>query len=159
MAILGGIVLTALVLLTTLSIVGRTLNFLPGIDEIKGTYELTEAGVAFAIFAFLPICQFAGGHATVDVFTSGLGRRTTLVLMAFWEAVLMLTILFVSERLYDGMLRYLGNQETTLFLQFPVWWGYAAATAASVVACIVALYMTGLRIYEAATGRVISDEA
>ena len=76
-AIVGGTVLLALIVLTALSILGRELSKLghrlvdvswmsglgealvaSGVDEINGTYELTEAGVAFAIFAFLPVCQF-----------------------------------------------------------------------------------------------------
>ena len=173
-AIAGGIVLTALIILTTLSISGRSISKLmhtewgaswfggvadwvirSGIDEIKGTYELTEAGVAFAIFAFLPICQLYGAHATVDIFTSGLGDRVQRILKAFWEVVLTVTILFVTERLWDGMQRYLNNGETTLFLQFPVWWAYALATGAAILACITALYCAFARVTEAATGREI----
>ncbi len=173
-AVVGGIVLTALIILTTLSILGRSLSkamhsgwaetwlggfaewiIRVGIDEINGTYEFTEAGVAFAIFAFLPICQFYGGHATVDVFTSGLGERTVKVLRAFWEVVLTITILFVTERLWDGMLRYWNNGETTLFLQFPVWWSYALSVAAAIIACVTAIYCAFARIVEAATGRSI----
>lgn len=157
-AIIGGIILTSIVLLTTASIIGRELSFLPGLDEIKGTYELTEAGVAFAIFAFLPICQFAGGHATVDVFTMGLGQRTNQFIKAFWEIVLTAVIIFISLRLYDGMLRYLGNGETTLFLQFPVWWAYAASVGASIVACITGIYTVYARLYEAVTGRPVLAE-
>lgn len=157
-AIIGGVILTALVLLTTASIIGRELNFVPGLDEIKGSYELTEAGVAFAIFAFLPICQFHGGHATVDVFTMGLGHRANQVIRAFWEIILTAVIIFISLRLYDGMLRYYNNGETTLFLQFPVWWSYAASVAASAIACLVALYTTYARLSEAVTGRPILTE-
>ena len=38
-------------------------------------YELVEAGVAFAIFAFIPLCQIYGSHATVDIFTIVAARR------------------------------------------------------------------------------------
>ena len=122
-AIMGGLVLVGLVALTTLSIVGRELSKLghawadgwlaglgqaliaSGIDEINGSYELTEAGVAFAIFSFFPVCQFYGQHATVDVFTSALPRRALQALRAFWEVVLAAVIVFISLRLYEGMLR------------------------------------------------------
>jgi TRAP-type C4-dicarboxylate transport system permease small subunit len=157
-AIIGGVILTALVLLTTASIIGRELNFIPGLDEIKGTYELTEAGVAFAIFAFLPICQFYGGHATVDVFTSGLGLRTNQIIKAIWEVVLTAVVIFISLQLYQGMLRYLNNGETTLFLQFPVWWSYAASVIAAIVACLTGLYTSYARVSEAITGRPILAE-
>ena len=75
MAIMGGVVLTALVLLTCVSVLGRGLNTLGHSDmltslhngsgcvdrngrrPLNGDFELVEAGVAFSIFAFLPICQ------------------------------------------------------------------------------------------------------
>ena len=175
-AVIGGVVLVILVVLTTLSIIGRELSKLghgladswlaglgqaliaSGIDEINGSYELTEAGVAFAIFAFFPVCQFYGNHATVDVFTSGLPRRALAWLRAFWEVVLAAVIVFISLRLYEGMLRYLGNGETTLFLQFPVWWSYAASVGAAAIASLTAVYCAWARIAEAATGRMILPE-
>jgi TRAP-type C4-dicarboxylate transport system permease small subunit len=172
-AIVGGLMLVALIILTTLSITGRSISkFLHtdlggifgafgqwlidiGVDEINGTYELTEAGVAFAIFAFFPICQFYGAHATVDIAVSGLGSRVVQVIRAFWEIVLTATIIFITLRLYDGMLRYLNNGETTLFLQFPVWWAYAASVGAAVIACITAVYCAWTRLREAWSGHDI----
>jgi TRAP-type C4-dicarboxylate transport system permease small subunit len=176
-AILGGFVLIVLVALTTLSIIGRILrkmfhsdfamsNFGSlsqwlidlGVGEINGNYELLEAGVAFAIFSFFPICQLYNEHATVDVFTSGLSTRALSILRAFWEVVLSLTIIFVTWRLYEGMQRYIGNGETTLFLQMPLWWSYAASFTAACVACIIAAYCAIMRVREAATGHPILSE-
>jgi len=166
-ALVGGAVLMGLVVLTTLSIVGRELSKLghglgdgglgalilaTGVNEIRGTYELTEAGVAFAIFAFLPICQFYGQHATVDVFTSGLRGKAQAWLRAFWEVVLSVIVIFITMRLSGGFERYWNNGETTLFLQFPLWWAYATALCAAVVASIVAAYCAVARVLEAATG-------
>ncbi|MEL7088485.1 MAG: TRAP transporter small permease subunit, partial [Planctomycetota bacterium] len=144
-AVIGGVVLLILIVLTTASIIGREMSkaghamegwlgqliLSLGVDEIRGTYELTEAGVAFAIFAFFPVCQFYGQHATVDVFTGGMRPRALAWLRAFWEVVLAAVIVFIALRLYDGMLRYVGNGETTLFLQFPVWWAYAVSVGAA----------------------------
>jgi TRAP-type C4-dicarboxylate transport system permease small subunit len=167
-ALVGGTVLIALIVLTTLSIVGRSINkFLHadffdtaltgmsqflldlGVGEINGSYELLEAGVAFAIFSFLPICQLYGAHATVDVFTSFLPRRGNRWIAAFWEVVLAAVILLIVNQLFGGMERYMRNGQTTLFLQFPVWWAYAASFGAGVVACITAVYCASMRISEA----------
>ncbi|UWR22844.1 TRAP transporter small permease [Sulfitobacter sp. S190] len=173
-ALIGGIVLMALIVLTTLSIIGRTLNkmlhadffdtqltgvsqFLLdlGVGEINGNYELLEAGVAFAIFAFLPVCQFYGAHAKVDVFTSALPTRVVRWIVAFWEIVLAAVIVLIVWRLAGGMERYYSNGETTFFLQFPVWWGYAVSFVAGVVACITAVYCAGARVAEALRGVMI----
>lgn len=173
-AVLGGLVLIALIVLMTLSIVGRFLNNIfhtgfaqtafgglsnwainAGVGEINGSYELLEAGVAFAIFAFFPVCQLYSGHATVDVFTSRLRPRALAVLRAFWEIVLAATIVFLTARLADGMMRYVNNGETTLFLQFPVWWTYAASVVAATVASVTAVYCAGARVAEVVLGRAI----
>ena len=170
-AVIGGLVLMALVLMTTASIIGRTVNKMlhspffqekltglsqglidMGIGEINGNYELLEAGVAFPIFSFLPICQYYGAHATVDVFTSFLPARVNRWIMAFWEVVLAAVIVLIIWRLYEGMQRYLGNGETTLFLQFPVWWAYAASFASGVIASVVSVYCAVIRVIEAIRG-------
>jgi len=172
MAVLGGLVLTALVLLTCVSVLGRGGNTLghsallnavaPGLAEaliatgigpVNGDFELVEAGIAFAIFAFLPICQLTGGHATVDVFTAALPARANRLIAAAWELVLAATIVLISWRLFEGTAGKLANGETTLLLQFPVWWAYGASFAASLVAAAVALYCAGARLAEVALGR------
>ncbi|WP_299876432.1 TRAP transporter small permease [uncultured Sulfitobacter sp.] len=150
-ALVGGLVLIALIALVSISITGRWF----GVGEITGTYELLEAGVAFAIFSFLPITQFYGAHATVDVFTMALPDRVTRWIKAFWEVVLALVILLIIWRLFEGMQRYIGNGETTFFLQFPVWWGYAASFASGLVACTIAIYCAFARIKEAVLGQNI----
>lgn len=173
-AIVGGFVLVALIVLTTASIIGRTLSDVlhtdfaadmlgslaqrlldVGLGEINGSYELLEAGVAFAIFSFFPICQLYSSHATVDVFTSLLPPRFTRLLMAFWEVVLMAALILISVQLFGGVQRYYGNGETTFFLQFPVWWAYTASFAASIVTCIVAIYCAVMRTRESLTGRAL----
>ena len=78
-ALLGGLVLLCLVIMTCLSIAGRLLNTIfhsdfaqswfgglaawaldAGVGPVWGDFELVEAGMAFAIFAFIPICQKRG---------------------------------------------------------------------------------------------------
>jgi TRAP-type C4-dicarboxylate transport system permease small subunit len=150
-ALLGGFVLLALILMTTVSVAGREV----GLGEINGNYEILEAGIAFAIFSFFPICQLHSAHATVDVVTSGLRPRALAWLKAFWEIVLAAVIVLIAWRLEGGLERYLRNGETTLFLQFPVWWAFGASFAAACVAAIVSVYCALARIVEAGTGRAI----
>src|SRR6056297_130543 len=174
MAILGGVVLTALVLLTCVSVLGRGLNSMghsdwlttlsqgvadgliaTGVGPVTGDFELVEAGIAFSIFAFLPICQLYAGHATVDVFTSRLSDRANAWLVAFWDVVLALAILLITWRLSAGLADKYANGETTFLLQFPVWWSYAASFMAALVASVTAIYCSLGRVTLAATGRSI----
>lgn len=174
MAVLGGVVLTLLVVLTCVSVLGRGLNTVghsdwlmalseavgawlisTGVGPVTGDFELVEAGIAFAIFSFLPICQLYAGHATVDIFTSALSDTVNRWLVAFWEVVLALVILLITWRLSAGMMDKIGNGETTFLLQFPIWWAYAASFAAAVVASITGVYCAVGRVNLAATGRSI----
>ena len=174
MAIAGGIVLSVLILIVCLSILGRTANTIlhsglaqavipgladrlieGGIGAIRGDFELVEAGMAFSIFAFLPLTQVTAGHATVDIFTSWMPERALRILQALIEVLFAVVLVVVAVQLYDGMLSKVRSGQTTLLLQFPVWWSYAASVAGASIAAIVAVYMAFVRVAEAATGRAI----
>lgn len=178
MAILGGIVLTALVLLTCVSVLGRGINsflhwdpietFIPavsgwllerGVGPVWGDYELVEAGVAFAIFAFIPLCQITAGHATVDIFTARLPKRINRVIQMVVDVVFAAVLILIAWRLFEGMLSKRQYGETTFLLQFPIWWSYLISLVASVVAAIVGVYMAGVRIAELLTMRTIVEAA
>jgi TRAP-type C4-dicarboxylate transport system permease small subunit len=172
MALIGGMVLTALVLLTCASVIGRGLNtfghsaFFEGISQaaadglialgvgpISGDFELVEAGIAFAIFSFLPICQLFSAHATVDVFASYFPERVNKVLIAVWEIALAILIILITWRLFAGLEGKLRYGETTFLLRMPVWWAYSASFFASCIASIVSVYCAYARTAEAITGR------
>ncbi|MVA99536.1 TRAP transporter small permease subunit [Nitratireductor sp. CAU 1489] len=154
MAIAGGIVLAAITVLTVVSVTGRSLVPI-GLAPVPGDFELVEAGTAFAVFAFLPWCQLNRGHATVDLFTSYLSAGANRWIDLVAEILMTLTLLVLTWRLAYGMADKLRYGETTFILQFPVWWGFAAAMVGAVVAVIISLYMTAMRVREVATGRTL----
>jgi tripartite ATP-independent transporter DctQ subunit len=171
MAILGGIVLVLLIILTCVSVLGRGLNtvfhgwigtVLPGISKwfldlgvgpILGDFELVEAGVAFAIFASLPLCQISSSHASVDIFTNNLPRKVNRLLQMIIEIVFAGVLILIAWRLYEGMLSKKSYGETTFLLQFPVWWAYAASLFGAIAAAIAGIYMAGVRTVEVLLGR------
>ncbi|PXW67684.1 tripartite ATP-independent transporter DctQ subunit [Loktanella sp. PT4BL] len=161
MALLGGIVLCLLVLMVCVSVSVRELSDLAhggalrglgewlidlGVGPILGDFELVEAGVAFAIFAFLPLTQLSGAHARVDVFTKGLGPRVNAALSTFWTVVMAATIVLITWRLFAGMQDKIRYNETSYLIQFPIWWAYAASFGAAVTASIVSLYCAAMRL-------------
>jgi hypothetical protein len=173
-AILGGIVLTALIVLTVVSVAGRALNTMMhwlidigvlgglaqsvldmGVGPVLGDFELVEAGIAFCIFAFLPLAQITGAHATVDILTSRFPDGVNRALTALWEVIFAVVLIVMAWKLYDGMQGKMRYNETTMLLQFPVWWSYAASLGGAVAAALVATYVALARLAEAATGRVI----
>jgi TRAP-type C4-dicarboxylate transport system permease small subunit len=153
MAMIGGLTLLAIILMTVTSVVGRALVPI-GLGPVPGDYEITEMSIAFAIFCFLPLCQLVAGHATVDVFTSGLSQRTNLILLAIWEVILTATMIFIAWRLYEGFLDKFGNNEISMLLAIPVWWGYFASLFPAAVGVIVGLWSATDRASAALTGKV-----
>lgn len=177
-AILGGVVLAFLILMTCLSIVGRSVNTLlhsdlvqsvapglaslilsSGIGPINGDFELVEAGMAFAIFAFLPLCQINGAHASVDIFTSKLSMKANRGLRMVIEIVFSSILVLIAWQLYEGMLSKQNSGQTTFLLEFPIWWAYAVSLVAAVVASVVSVYVAAMRAIESITGnRVLPPE-
>ena len=176
MAILGGVVLSLIVVLVCLSVIGRVLNdmfhgilgdLMPGISQwaldrgvgpINGDFELVEAGVAFAIFAFLPLCQITSGHASVDIFTAKLGSRANRLLRMVTDIVFAVVLIIIAVQLYAGMASKMRYGETTFLLQFPIWWAYAASLSGAVVAAVIGVYMALVRCAEFLSGRALIPE-
>ena len=173
MAMVGGAILSLLIILTCLSITGRLLNGLfhsdlmesiapgfskwminIGVGPINGDFEVVEAGVAFAIFAFLPLCQITAGHASVDILANSFSKVVNRFLRMVTEIIFALVLILIAVKLGDGMLSKLKNGETSFLLEFPVWWAYAASLVAAIVAAIVGAYMAVIRTLEFLTGRI-----
>ena len=128
LALLGGVVLLGLIVLTTLSIAGRALvPFDIGVGPIRGIYDYTEIGMAAAIFAFFPLAQYKDAHARVDLFQFLLSGKLNRVLDVLFHLTMTFVALVGTWRLYLGMLDKQSFNETTLIAQVPVWWGYAAS--------------------------------
>lgn len=177
MALLGGAVLAALVVMTCISILGRQANTLmhmdviqslapgfatwtldAGIGPIFGDYEITEMGMAFALFCFLPLCQLTVGHARVDVFTSFLGAQSNRILRMLTEIALAAALVLIAWRLQVATQARLGSGQTTYLLEWPVWWSYAASSVAAWAGVVVAFYMVWVRVIEVTRGQdIIGD--
>ena len=174
MAWLGGLMLTALILLVCASVAGRELNGILhgatmtavapglaawlldlGIGPVNGDFELVEAGIAFSIFAFLPLCQITGGHAAVDVFTNYLPDRVNRGLRLVTDVVFAAVLVLITWQLWLGLLSKRDAGQTTFLLEMPVWWAYALSLTGAVIAALVGCYIAAMRIRETATGRGI----
>ena len=177
-ALLGGLVLSALIVMSCLSIIGRALNSLlhsdavqamapgianallaTGVAPINGDFELVEAGTAFAIFAFLPLCHLSGSHASVDIFTARLPPRLSQLLRTVIEFVFAAVLILITVQLFAGMMSKRGSGQTTFLLQYPIWWAYAASFAGAIVAVLVAVYVAFAHLVELITERTILPAA
>lgn len=140
-ALLGGTVLIAVIVMTCLSIIGRTGNSV-GLGPIPGDFELVELGVGFAIFAFMPWAQYARAHARVDLFTPAFSGWQNRLMDFVSDAGLLVAAFIIAKQLRLGMLDKIQYFETTFILHMPVWWGYGAAMIGAVAWVIVAVFCT-----------------
>lgn len=171
-ALLGGSALFALILLVCLSIVGRSVNgilhmdwvqsLFPdwsngliaiGIGPVNGDYEIVEAGMAFTVFAFLPICQLQVAHASVNILNSIMSVRFKRVLAALTDVVFALVLILIAWKLFEGMESKRSSQQVTFLLQYPLWWAYACSMLGATVAALIGVYMAVVRISELFVGR------
>ncbi|PSL20924.1 TRAP transporter small permease [Shimia abyssi] len=157
MAILGGVVLIGLVIMTCVSITGRALIPI-GLAPVPGDFELVEAGVAFAIFSFLPWCQYTRGHARVDLLQSLLGQFGNRVIDLIADVMMLIAAYVIAWRLYLGMSDKFAYKETTFILQFEIWMAYAASLAGAVVFAVVAGFCV-LRSTRALFGKTTEQTA
>ena len=165
MAILGGLILSALILLTVISVTGRLLNgalhgdlwqgLAPGLADwvlgwgvgpVNGDVELTEAGIAFAIFCFLPLTHITGAHATVDIFFSKFPPRLARLLSLITAILFALTMTLVAWQLLAGTLSKARSGQTSFLIEFPIWWAYAACLPGAALAALTAISFVFLQI-------------
>lgn len=141
LALLGGAVLLVLVILKTVSIIGRA--FVPldiGIRPIRGIYDITEIGMAVAIFAFLPWAQLKETHARVDLFQTALPGVINRLLDLLFHIAMFAFAGLMTWRMVLGAIDKRSFGETTLIADIPVWWGYAAGLVGACGFTVVAAF-------------------
>lgn len=151
MALAGGVLLVALAVMSVSSITGRAFTRV-GLGPVPGDFELVEAGCAVAIFAFLPWCQFRQGHVTVDLLGSYLPARLWAFLAVIGNIAMSIIAVIVGWQLWLGFRDKLAYGETSMILQMPVWWGYAAGVVAMAIFVVTCFYTVWRSLNQAIAG-------
>jgi len=152
LAVLGGITLAAITLLTVVSVIGRSLIW-AGLGPVAGDFEMAESLTGFAIFCFLPICQLNRGHVVVDLFERQMGPTLTRWIDATSEIVMAIVLAVIAWRLTAGFLDKYHNGETSFIRQFPIWWAYGASLLPAYAAVITSLYTSWRGVKSVVVGR------
>ena len=124
-ALLGGLLLLCVALMTTWSASSGVLLSRP----LPGEVELTEMLVAVAVFMFLPYCQLTGANVTADIFTARASDRTVALLGVLSALTALAFSALLIWRMYEGLLDYREYVETTTILHIPIWYAYVPALA------------------------------
>ena len=143
-ALLGGLMLVAVVLLVVASVTGRALIGI-GLGPVPGDFELVEIGVGIAVFFFLPWCYLSGGHATVDLLYLHAPKWAQRAIDTVSDVLMLGVWLLLSWKLGEGMLEKRAYLETTFILQMPLWWAYAFCLLGAVVGCLAYAAKTLMR--------------
>lgn len=114
---IGGITLLAMMMLTVLSVLQRTVLGKP----IPGDFELVEMGSAIAIFCFLPWCQVSSGNVLVDFFTQKTSAATNHLLEAVGDLLYLLIAALLLWRLWYGGFEMYEYGEQSMVLRLPIW--------------------------------------
>jgi TRAP-type C4-dicarboxylate transport system permease small subunit len=144
-ALLGGALLTAIMLMSVVSIAMRAMKF----DPIQGDFELVQVGLAACIALLLPWCQLQGGNIVADFFTSGARKSIRRRLDALGAVLFVIVMALVAWRTAVGAVILKANGETTMILGFPIWIGYALMTPGLVLTAVVAA-LSALRAWREA---------
>ncbi|MEM9971482.1 MAG: TRAP transporter small permease [Pseudomonadota bacterium] len=141
LALAGGAILVGLTILTCMSIVGRALLPLGiGPGPVRGIFDMTEIGIAAAVFAFLPWAQFNDAHARVDLFKPAYPEALNRMLELLFNLAMTVVAAIGTWRLYLGMQDKLAFGETTFIAQIPLWQGYAAGLVGAVGFVLVSAF-------------------
>jgi len=120
-AILAGVLLTAITLMTCVSLIGRNTTG----ATLVGDFELTGVAAGAAIALFMPWCQLKRGNIIVDFFTAKASDAGNAWLDRLGALVLGAAVLLLAWRTGLGGMSAYDNQSGTMMLGFPEWIVYA----------------------------------
>jgi TRAP-type C4-dicarboxylate transport system permease small subunit len=134
-AILAGVMLTVITLMTCVSLIGRNVFG----ATLAGDFELTGVAAGAAIALFMPWCQLRRGNIIVDFFTAKASERTNARLDRFGAFLLSATMALLAWRAVLGGLNAYDTHSGTMMLGFPEWVVYAAMVPPLVLTAVIAL--------------------
>jgi TRAP-type C4-dicarboxylate transport system permease small subunit len=135
-AILAGVLLTVITLMTCASLIGRNTTGW----TIVGDFELSGAAAGAAIALFMPWCQMRRGHIIVDFFTSRAAAATNAALDRLGALLFALALGLLAWRTGIGGLNAWNSQSTTMMLGLPEWIVYLFMVPPLVLCAVIGLW-------------------
>ncbi len=154
---LGGFLLIGLMLISSISVIGRGLSLFLGakLSGIPGDVEIVQLGCAVAVFAFLPLCQFKRANVLVGAFTKGLPVRYRAMFDLAANLLFLVIAAMLALQLGYVTAEKFRNHDTTMVLRFPEGWAYAVALVFAWLLVLATAYTVARSALEIATNRAI----
>jgi TRAP-type C4-dicarboxylate transport system permease small subunit len=134
-AVLAGVLLTAITLMTCASVIGRNTTGW----TIVGDFELSGSAAGAAIALFLPWCQVRRGNIIVDFFTAKAAASTQARLDRMGAFVLAVAMGLLTWRTTVGGLSAWKSQSGSMMLGFPEWIVYCFMVPPLALTAVIAL--------------------
>lgn len=139
LALAGGLIFTALVIMSIISIVGRKLFSAP----VPGDVEVLQMSAAFASASFFAYCHLMHGDVKVDFFTAGLSGPRRCSLDAAGSLLVGLVGAVLAWRTGAGAMSLREAGESSAILEVPVWIAQALMVPGFVLLALAGFYMCG----------------
>jgi TRAP-type C4-dicarboxylate transport system permease small subunit len=138
MAISGGLVFVALVLMSIVSITGRKLISLP----VPGDVEMLQMAAAPACAAFFAFCHLTACDVKVDFFTARMAAARVHLLDAFGSLLFGLVGALLAWRSAVGAWGVRASEEISMILSWPLWVAQALMVPGLLLMALAGFYMT-----------------
>lgn len=116
-SILGGLLMTALMLMTCYSLIGRNAFE----TALIGDFELTGIGSGMAIALFMPLCQLKHENIIVDFFTANRSPLFNHRLDRFGDMLMTVIFALLSWRCALAAINAKETMGASMLLGFPDW--------------------------------------
>jgi len=137
-AIMAGLLLIFITLMTCISVVGRDLIG----KTIVGDFELSGAAAGAAIALFMPWCQVKRGNIVVDFFTTKASPAAQDAMDRIGTLLLAAVMALMAWRTSVGGLNSFSTHSETQILGFPEWVIYAVMVPPLALTVLIALHQS-----------------
>ena len=134
-AVLAGVLLTLITLMTCVSLIGRNTTGW----TIVGDFELSGSAAGAAIALFMPWCQLRRGNIMVDFFTTRASAATQDRLDRFGALLLGMAMGLMTWRTTIGGLSAWKAHSGSMMLGFPEWVVYCGMVPPLALTTVIAL--------------------
>ncbi len=153
LAVLGGVILSAMAVLTAVSVTGRSAISQP----IPGDFELVAIGTGLAVFAFLPWCQMMRGNVLVDFFMARTPARTRIFADTVGGIFYLLIAILLTWRMIFGGIDMYEYKELSMTINFPRWTTFPLSVLLMSFLVVVIAYTIARSLAELRAGRYFNE--